>query len=124
MKHILASVMLLGLALPHASYSESVVTVVTLKDSQKILAATAINDAIDNISKKVIECMSKKLAPDNECFCLYPEDIKNFNLKVNNALIKYPEWENKIINWQLNDEPMGYHLSISGLRKQQQMKCN
>lgn len=121
MKQILALMVFFSLICPQMSYSDDNIT---LKNPEQILDATEINKAIELMSKNVMECVNKKIAPAKECFCLYPEKIKNFNMTVSGILDKYPEWENKAINWKLKDDPVGYNLYISGLRKQLQMKCN
>ncbi len=43
---------------------------ITLTDSKKIAYARALNEAIDQVSKKVAECVEKKLAAPEKCFCL------------------------------------------------------
>lgn len=96
---------------------------ITLADSKKIADAVALNEAIDRVSTRVMECIEKKLVPQDKCFCLYPTEIHNFKKKYETALKNNPEWRNKNVSWTIKGNPMGYSLSFPGLRRQVEMKC-
>jgi hypothetical protein len=96
---------------------------ITLTDSKKIADATALNDAINSVSKKVTECVKTKLAPPEKCSCLYPTDVGNVKNKYEAALKNNPEWRDKLVFWTASDKSMGYSLSFLGIRKQVEMKC-
>ena len=41
-----------------------------------------------------MDCVNKKLAPAKECYCLYPDNINKFNIKVSSILEKHPVGKN------------------------------
>ena len=96
---------------------------VTVTDSKKIAYAVTLNEAIDQVSKKVTECVEKKLAPPEKCFCLYPAEVNKVREKYEIALKNNPEWRDRIVYWTVEGNPTSYNLSFSGLRRQLEMKC-
>jgi len=98
---------------------------ITLKNADDIKDAVELNQAIDIISNKVMDCVSKQLAPPNKCFCLYPKENKAFIRKATAIISKHSEWEGKVIFWQLGNDPTGYgyNISIPGIKKQMEMNC-
>jgi hypothetical protein len=96
---------------------------ITLTDSKKIADAMALNEAIDQVSKKVMQCTAKKLAPQEKCFCLYPAEVGRVKEKYEIALKNNPEWRDKIVFWTVKGNPTSYNLAFSGVRRQLEMKC-
>src|SRR6516162_1602270 len=81
---------------------------ITLTDSRKIAEAMALNEAIDQVSKNVAQCVEKKLAPKEK----YQIALKN-----------NPDWNDRIVFWTVKGNPTSYNLSFSGLRRQLETKC-
>jgi len=96
---------------------------ITLTDSRKIAEAMALNEAIDQVSKNVAQCVEKKLAPQEKCFCLYPTEVSNVREKYQIALKNNPDWNDRIVFWTVKGNPTSYNLSFSGLRRQLETKC-
>ena len=96
---------------------------ITLTDSKKIADAMALNGAIDQVSEKVMQCVEKKLAPQEKCFCLYPAEISKVREKYQIALKNNPDWNDRIVFWTVKGNPTSYNLAFSGLRRQLEMKC-
>ena len=94
---------------------------ITLTDSKKIGYAMALNEAIDQASKKVTECVEKKLVPQEKCFCLYPAEISNVREKYEVALKNNPDWRDRIVYWRV--QTVSYNLAFAGLRRQVERKC-
>jgi len=83
----------------------------------------ALNEAIDQVSKKVMQCAEKRLAPQEKCFCLYPAEVGRVKEKYEIALKNNPEWRDRIVFWTVKGNPTSYNLAFSGLRRQLEMKC-
>jgi len=96
---------------------------ITLTDPKKIAHAMALNEAIDQVSKKVMHCVEKKLAPQEKCFCLYPAEVSNVREKYEIALKNNPDWKDRIVFWTVKGDPISYNLAFSGLRRQLEAKC-
>lgn len=96
---------------------------ISLTDPKKIADAVALNDAIDKVGMKVTECIEKKLAPQEKCFCRYPTELRDFKNKYVTALKNNPEWRDRNVFWTVKGSPMGYNLSFPGLQRQVEMKC-
>ena len=117
------SIGLLALCLSKTALAAEKSETITLTDQKKIAYAAALNEAIDQVSKKVTECVEKKLAPSEKCFCLYPAEIRNVKEKYDVALKYNPEWSDRIVHWTVKDSPLSYNLAFSGLRLQFERKC-
>ena len=96
---------------------------ITLTDPKKIVYAMALQEAIDQASKKVMECVKQKLAPQEKCFCLYPGEVGKVREKYEDALQNNPEWRDRIVHWTIKGDPLSYNLAFSGLRRQVERKC-
>jgi len=115
------ALLMLCLSIPaHAMEKDQTIT---LTDSKKIGYAMALNEAIDQVSQKVTECVEKKLAPPETCFCLYPAEVSKVREQYEVALKNNPEWRDRIGHWRVKGEPMSYNLAFAGLRRQVKMKC-
>ena len=116
-------VTLLMLCLSITAHATEKDATITLTDSKKIAYAMALNEAIDQVSNKVAECVEKKLAPPEKCFCLYPAEVSKVREKYEVALKNNPEWRDRIVYWTVKGSPMSYNLAFSGLRRQLERKC-
>jgi hypothetical protein len=96
---------------------------ITLTDSKKIADAMALNEAIDQVSKKVMQCVEEKLAPQEKCFCSYPAEVSKVRERYEIALKNNPDWKDRIVFWTVKGNPTSYNLAFSGLRRQLEMKC-
>lgn len=88
---------------------------ITLTDSKKIGYAIALNEAIDQVSKKVTECVEKKLERPEKCFCLYPAEVSKVREQYEFALKSNPEWKDRIVYWTVKGNPTSYNLAFAGL---------
>src|SRR5262245_61401593 len=70
---------------------------ITLTESKAIADAMAINEALNQVSKKVMDCVGQKLAPPEKCFCLYPTEVTKVREKYEVALKNNPEWKDRIV---------------------------
>ena len=114
---------LLMLCLSQAADAAEKQETITLTDSNKIADAMALNQAIDQVSKKVMQCTEKKLAPQEKCFCLYPVEVGRVKEKYEIALKNNPEWKDRIVFWTVKGNSTSYNLAFSGLRRQLEIKC-
>jgi len=116
------ALLMLCLSIPaHAMEKDQTVT---LTDSKKIGYAMALNEAIDQVSQKVTECVEKKLAPPEMCFCLYPAEVSKVREQYEVALKNNPEWRDRIVYWTVKGNPMSYNLAFAGLHRQVERKCD
>ena len=119
---ILGSLLVLCLSITaHAMEKDETIT---LTDSKKIGYAVALSEAIDEVSKKVTECVEKKRAPPETCFCLYPAEVSKVREKYEVALKNNPEWRDRIVYWTVKGNPMSYNLAFAGLHRQVERKCD
>lgn len=95
---------------------------ITLTESSQITDANALQNAVDRVSEKVMECIDKQLAPPDQCFCRYPTELSNFKKKYELAIRRNPEWQNATVYWSA--EGTGFNLVFSALRRQIEMKCS
>jgi hypothetical protein len=51
-----------------------------------------MNSAIDLLSNKVMECVEKKLAPAQDCHCLYPDVLSEVRKVYDDILDKHSGW--------------------------------
>jgi hypothetical protein len=116
-------IVLLMLCLSITAHALEKDEVITLTDSKKIGHAMALNEAIEQVSKKVTECAEKKLAPPEKCFCLYPAEVSKVREKYEVALKNNPEWRDRIVYWTVKGNPISHNLAFAGLRRQVEMKC-
>ena len=96
---------------------------ITLDNSAQIADANALQKAIDEVSEKVMECVEKKLASANRCFCLYPIELSEFKKKYEMVIQRNPDWQNAIVHWSTEEEATGFNLVFPALRRQVEMKC-
>jgi len=95
--------------------------VIQLTQPEDIQHASTMDQAIVSISNKVMECVQRKLAPDNECFCLYPQELSRLRKTYEVTTKRHPEWQNKTVSY--TREGKSYAISLGGVSRQLQMKC-
>ena len=81
-----------------------------------------MDQAIVNLSNKVMECVQSKLAPANECFCLYPQELSHVRKTYESTIEQHPDWQNKIVSY--TQEGKTHAVSFDGLSRQLQNKCS
>ena len=97
------------------------VEVIPLTKPEDIQHASTMDQAIVSISNQVMECVQRKLAPANECFCLYPQELSRLRKTYEVTTKRYPEWKNKTVSYTW--EGKSYAISLGGVSRQLQMKC-
>jgi hypothetical protein len=96
---------------------------ITLTDPSKIEDANAIEKAMGVVSARVTQCIEKKLAVPEKCFCLYPAEVEEVKNKYEIAIKKNPEWIGKLVYFTIPGDTMGHNLNFVGLKRQAEMKC-
>jgi hypothetical protein len=81
------------------SYGAGPEQVVSLTKPADIRDASSMDQAIVRLSNKVMECVQRKLAPDNECFCRYPQELSQVRETYESTTKHHPEWKNKTVSY-------------------------
>ena len=116
----LLSIFLLASVICYAAIPEQI-EVIQLTKPEDIRHASAMDQAIVSISNKVMECVQGKLAPASECFCLYPQELSHVRKTYEVTTKQHPDWKNKTVSY--TREGRSYAVSLSGVSRQLQMKC-
>ena len=95
--------------------------VVTLTEPGDIQQASAVDKAIVRLSNRVMECVRAKLAQDNQCFCLYPQELAELRSTYAATIKKHPEWKNKVVSYTQGDKTLA--VSFGGVSRQLERKC-
>jgi hypothetical protein len=114
-------VALLALYVSEVAYANEETDTITLMDSKEIARAASLEQPLDKPSAQVMDCVHGKLAPREKCFCLYPVEIDEVKDKYDAALQRNPEWKDRTVFW--TGDSVGHNLSLLGLRRQLEMKC-
>jgi hypothetical protein len=88
-----------------------------LTDPAQRKDAKEIVRSMDVVSAKVAQCIEKKLAPPQSCFCLYPVEYAEFKQAYATAIKNHPEWIGKLVFSE------NHNLNFVGLQRQVEMKC-
>ncbi len=96
--------------------------IIQLTNRDDIRHASTMDRAIVSLSNKVTECVQRKLAPVDECFCLYPQELSRVRNTYEGTLRHHPDWKNKTVSYTLDGRT--YAVSFDGLSRQLQMKCS
>ena len=110
------------LATSVTSYGAGPEQTVSLTEPVDIRDASSMDQAIVRLSNKVMECVRRKLAPDNECFCLYPQELSQVRETYEGTVKHHPEWKNKTVSYTL--EGSTFAVSIGGVSRQLDVKCS
>ena len=94
---------------------------IQLTKDEDIKDAANVNDAIEHMSDKVAECIQAKRAEPTKCFCLYPKEFSAFKAAAETALVRHPEWKDRVIFYQ--HEGLSVNLPFKGVSRQLAAKC-
>jgi len=97
------------------------IEVIQLNKPEDIRHASAMDQAIVSLGNKVMECVQGKLAPANECFCLYPQELSHVRKTYEDTVRQHPDWKDKAVSY--TREGRTYAVSLSGVNRQLQVKC-
>jgi hypothetical protein len=114
--------LLICLATSAMSYGADPEPTVALTRPDDIRQASSMDQAIVRLSDKVMECVRGKLAPDNQCFCRYPQELSQMKKTYDETLKHHPEWRNKTVSYVQGDRT--FAVSFGGLSRQLDIKCN
>ena len=102
----------------HGAGPEQIVSITRPAD---IRDASSVDQAVVHLSDKVMECVQRKLAPDNECFCLYPQELSQVRETYEGTIKHHPEWKNKTVSYTRDGKT--FAVSIGGVSRQLDVKC-
>jgi hypothetical protein len=77
--------------------------------------------AIVSLGNKVMECVKEKLAPANDCFCLYLHELSRVSKTYESTIKQHPDWKNKTVSY--TQDGRSYAVSLSGVSRQLEKKC-
>ena len=95
--------------------------VIQLSSRADIQDASTMDRAIALLSEKVSECVQRKTAPPDECFCLYPQELSSVRKTYEATVKKHPAWANNVVSYV--QESKTHAVSFSGLNRQLQKAC-
>jgi len=98
------------------------IEVIPLTKPDDIRHASSMDQAIVSLSNKVMECVRGKLAPDSECFCLYPQELSHVRKTYEGTIKQHPEWKNKVVSY--TQEGRTFAVSFGGVSRQLEIKCS
>jgi hypothetical protein len=97
--------------------------IIKLSKASDIQDAKQVQQAMDRVTEKVMICVNKKLAPAQDCHCLYPGEVSNLKEIYNKALDAHPGWKDKVVNFTNDQGNYGYNISFYALHRQFEQKC-
>jgi hypothetical protein len=107
----------------NATDLQSVATI-ELSRAIDVSDAKALNNAVDGLSNKVMECVKNKDAKPDECYCRYPQELAQLQVAYKKALKLHPTWQDQVLFWWRDGKhDYSYNLSLKGLRMQLEKKC-
>ena len=98
------------------------IEVIPLTKPDDIRHASSMDQAIVSLGNKVMECVRGKLAPDSECFCLYPQELSRVRKTYEGTIKQHPEWKNKVVSY--TQEGRTFAVSFGGVSRQLEIKCS
>jgi hypothetical protein len=104
------------------SYGTGPEQVVSLTKPADVRDASSMDQAIVRLSNRVMECVQRKLAPDNECFCRYPQELSQVKKTYEGTIKHHPEWRNKTVSYAHEGRTIA--VSIGGISRQLEVKCS
>jgi len=96
--------------------------VIPLTRPDDIRHASSMDQAIVSLSNKVMECVRGKLAPDSECFCLYPQELSHVRKTYEGTIKQHPERKDKVVSY--TQEGRTFAVSFGGVSRQLEIKCS
>ena len=101
----------------------------TLEYPGDIQDAVAINTAMDAISTRVMACAEERGGAlddcncRNACDCPFKPEWQQLDQAFRNAVAKHPEWRDKILFFQVADNPAGYNIVMPSLERTLTSAC-
>jgi hypothetical protein len=95
----------------------------TLTESAAVAMAESLSRAIDAVSSRVAECLTDKTANAQLCFCRYPNEVSRLRAQYEAALVKFPAWQDKVLNWSTAGQKGSRSISMVGLKLQLKQAC-
>ena len=115
------ALLLVCLATSVIGYGAGAEQTVALTKPDDIRHASLMDQAIVRLSNKVMECVRAKLAPDNRCSCLYPQELSQLRKTYEGTIKHHPEWKNRMVSY--THEGRTFAVSIGGVSRQLDVKC-
>lgn len=97
--------------------------IINLTKSSDIKDADQVEQAVNGISTKVMECVNQKLAQPQDCHCLYPKEMNNLRQAFAKVTSIHPDWKDKVVNYHSPTSQMSPSLSFYALSIQLKQKC-
>ena len=95
--------------------------VIQLSERADIQDAAMMDKSILLLSERVSECVQRKAASPDKCFCLYPQELSKVR-KIYEVTIKmHPAWANNVVSYV--EEAKTHAVSFGGLKQQLQKTC-
>lgn len=95
--------------------------VIELNKPEDIRDASAMSEAIDAMSNKVMRCVEEKLAPPSDCYCRYPKELSHARNTYEDSIKQHPDWKDKTVSYLRKGK--SEFVSLGGLRRQFEKKC-
>lgn len=95
----------------------------TLTEPAAVEVAESLSMAIDAVTARVRECVAIKASPPQLCFCRSPVEVRRLRAQYEAALVKFPIWKAKVLNWSPLDRKAYRTISMLGLAIQFQQEC-
>jgi hypothetical protein len=89
-------------------------------DPAGIRALQSLNARIEALSRQVMVCVEKKLAPPESCMCRFPAELAAVRKEHQSAIGAYPAWANRAVAWtdSSSGTPVGHTIAIANLASQ------
>ena len=97
--------------------------VINLTKPADINDAKRVEQALDRVTTKVMQCVRNKLAPPQSCHCLYPKDVANLKGTYTKILQAHPDWSDMAVSYTDAQNKFGHMVSFLGLHRQFEQKC-
>lgn len=78
-------------------------TTIELSNPSDVRDAKILNNAVDAMSNKVMECVKNKTTKSDECYCLYPGELDQLRNAYESTLELHPGWQDQVIFWWRDD---------------------
>lgn len=89
-------------------------------DPAAIGVLQSLNARIEALSKQVMVCVERKLAPPDSCMCKYPAELAAVHKEYQAAVRAYPAWASRAVAWtdSSSGAPVGHTIAIAHLAPQ------
>ena len=95
--------------------------VIQVSERGDIQDASTLDRAIALLSESVSECVQRKTASPDKCFCLYPQELSTVRKTYEVTIKMHPAWANHVITYV--QDAKTHALSLRGLKQQLQKTC-